>query len=285
MYNAFYGFKESPFNLTPNSRFFYASDKHAEALSSLIYAVNERKGFIVITGEIGSGKTTVTRALLNKLDARTDVALISNTHLGSRDLLMAILDDLEIEYKPGPKARLLSQFTEYLIRQLKNRTNVVLIIDEAQNLKPSVLEEVRMLSNLETESEKLIQIILIGQPELQKKLALAQLEQLRQRVAVYYHLRPLDQQETRNYILHRLRVASGSGQQYFTDGAIDLIYRFSLGVPRIINHVCDQSLLSGYIDEKKTIDEQMVQQVIQDSPMVRLASGKKSSLDTQEALI
>ncbi|MDE2027573.1 MAG: AAA family ATPase [Candidatus Omnitrophica bacterium] len=276
MYNEFYGFKEPPFNLTPNSRFFFASDKHAEALSSLVYAINQRKGFIVITGEIGSGKTTVTRALLNKLDAKTDVALIANTHLGSRDLLMAILDDLEIEYKPGPKARLLSQFTEYLIRQLKNRVNVVLIIDEAQNLKPSVLEEVRMLSNLETEEEKLIQIILIGQPELKKKLCLPQLEQLRQRVAVYYHLKPLDRQESRKYILHRLKVASGTDRRYFTDAAIERIYEYSIGVPRIINHICDQSLLSGYIDEIQTIDEHLVQQVILDSPLLQPSSARKN---------
>ena len=203
MYNQFYGFKESPFNLTPNSRFFFASHKHTEALDSLVYAINQRKGFVVITGEIGSGKTTVCRTLLSRLDRHTQVALITNTHLNSKDLLMMVLEDLEIEFSNGSKSKLLSQLNSYLIDQIKQDNNVVLIIDEAQNLKPSVLEEIRMLSNLETETEKLIQIILLGQPELKQKLALSRLEQLRQRIAVYFHLSPLT--EDRN---HRIRACT-----------------------------------------------------------------------------
>ena len=142
MYHKYYGFKESPFNLTPNSKFFFSSAKHAEALSTLIYAINERKGFVVITGNIGSGKTTVCRALLNQLDSRTQTALVTNTHMSGKDLLMAILEDLEVDFKPGSKAKLHSQLNHYLIEQLQLDNNVVLIIDEAQNLTPSVLEEV-----------------------------------------------------------------------------------------------------------------------------------------------
>ncbi len=277
MYYNFYGFKEPPFNLTPNSRFFFSSPKHAEALDSLRYAISHRKGFIVITGEIGSGKTTVCRTLLNQLDKKTELALITNTHLSGKDLLVTLLDDLEIEFQPGwSKARLLSALNEYLIKQLHNDTNVVLIIDEAQNLKPAVLEEIRMLSNLETETEKLIQIILIGQPELKQKLALNRLEQLRQRISVYFHLSPLNLEETKEYVHYRLKIASEKprSQPHFTDAALNLVYQFSHGVPRLINQICDFALLTGYVDELETIDENIMREVIGESPMNQLVKDK-----------
>jgi general secretion pathway protein A len=276
MYLKFYGFKEEPFNLTPNSKFFFSSHKHSEALCSLIYAIEQRKGFIVITGEIGSGKTTVCRTLLNKLNKNTEVALVTNTHLNSKDLLLTILEDLEIEFNPNwSKAKLLSSLNDYLITQLQRGRNVVLIIDEAQNLKPAVLEEVRMLSNLETEKEKLIQIILIGQPELKDKLALSRLEQLRQRVAVYFHLSPLDLHETKEYIYHRLKIASENKSDYFTEDAVKLVYQFSKGVPRLINQICDFAFLTGYVDEAGVIDERIVAEVIDESPMQRLTYEDK----------
>lgn len=270
MYHDFYGFKESPFNLTPNSKYFFSSAKHMEALSTLIYAIKERKGFVVITGNIGSGKTTICRALLNQLDNKTQTALITNTHMSGKDLLVSILEELEVEFELGSKSKLLSQLNSYLIEQLRRNHNVVLMIDEAQNLSPAVLEEVRMLSNLETENEKLIQIIFLGQPELKKKLALPRLEQLRQRIAVYFHLTPLNEEETTQYILHRLKVASGTDQEYFTDKAIGMIYQFSQGVPRLINQICDSALLTGYIAEKKIIDDQVLLEVIGESPMVQI---------------
>ena len=248
MYNNFYGFKESPFNLTPNSRFFFASHKHTEALDSLIYAIDQRKGFVVITGEIGSGKTTVCRTLLNRLDRHTQIALVTNTHLSGKDLLMTILEEFEIDFVPGSKSKLLSQLNAYLIDQLERNNNVVLIIDEAQNLKPSVLEEIRMLSNLETETEKLIQIILLGQPELKQKLSLHSLEQLRQRVSVYFHLSPLGVEDAKQYIRYRTQVASGSNREYFTEQALDAIYQFSKGVPRLVNQICDNAFLAGYVE-------------------------------------
>ena len=267
MYHKFYGFKESPFTLTPNSKFFFPSAKHTEALNAMVYAIEERKGFVVITGEIGSGKTTVCRTLLNKLEANTKVALIANTHVSSRELLMFILDDLEVSYTPGPKSKLIAQLNNFLIEQLHRDNNVVLIIDEAQNLTPSVLEEVRMLSNLETETEKLIQIIFLGQPELREKLALSRLKQLQQRIAVYFHLNPLTRDETREYVYHRLRIASGTDHKYFTNGAIDLIYQFSQGTPRLINQICDSALLAGYASDSHIIDEETLKEVIIDSPM------------------
>ena len=277
MYKKMYGFSESPFNMTPNSRFFFQSARHTEALSTLVYAIRERKGFVVITGDVGAGKTTVCRALLNQLDTQTETALVTNTHLSAKDLLFTILDDFGVEYKPGSKARLLAQLNNYLITQIQEDKNVVLIIDEAQNLSASVLEEVRMLSNLETEHEKLIQIILLGQPELKDTLASNRLRQLRQRIAVFYHLPPLGPEDTRAYILHRLRVASSSDRQYFTDEAINLVYRFSQGVPRLINQICDSALLSGYIYGAEMIDEKIMQEVIKESPIAQIEEINKKT--------
>lgn len=282
MYHKFYGFKEAPFNMTPSSRFFYESGKHVEALSTLIYAIESRKGFVVITGEIGSGKTTVCRTLLNKLDARTQTALVTNTHISGKDLLCTILEDLGVEYTHGSKAQLLSQLNAYLIEQLRSGHNVVVIIDEAQNLKPNVLEEVRMLSNLETENEKLVQIIFLGQPELKKKLALPKLEQLRQRIAVFYHLTPLTEEDAKKYIMHRLRIASKSDRQYFTNHALDIVYQFSRGVPRLINQICDSALLNGFIYEKEVIDHELMQEVVKESPSSQITVEGKDKSDIDE---
>ncbi len=279
MYLQFYGFQEPPFNITPNSRFFFSSTKHTEALSTLVYAISERKGFVVITGDIGSGKTTVCRALVNKLDSRTQIALITNTLMSGRDLITTILEDLEVDFTSGSKAKLLSQLNSYLIEQLRSNNNVVLIIDEAQNLTPSVLEEVRLLSNLETENEKLIQIIFLGQPELKKKLALSKLEQLRQRIAVFYHLYPLTQKETHEYVLHRLKVASGSDRNYLTPEALELVYQFSKGIPRLVNQICDSAFLTGYINESKIIDATILKEVIAESPMTLIGDGTKKDIN------
>ncbi len=273
MYYQYYGFKEPPFNLTPNSKFFFQSEKHMEALSTLIYAINERKGFVVITGDIGSGKTTVCRTLLNQLDPKTQTALITNTRLGGKDLLLTIMNDLEIKYEPGSKAKLHAQLNNYLIDQLTHDRNVVVIIDEAQNLSPTVLEEVRLLSNLETENEKLIQIIFLGQPELKQKLALPKLEQLRQRIAVYFELTPLNYEDSKKYIFHRLEIASDSKREFFTAEAIDYVYQFSKGIPRLINQLCDSSLLTAYTKEATIIDTEIIKEVISESPMIRIGGA------------
>jgi len=262
MYEKFYGFNDKPFNMTPDSKFFYASAKHEEALNCLLLAIAERNGFVVITGEIGSGKTTVCRTLLNKLDPLTKVALVLNTHLGKKELLTTILEDLEIEYKSNSKTHILSALNKYLLEQISKDINVVLIIDEAQNLTPSVIEEVRMLSNLETEKEKLIQIVLIGQPELKKKLSLPRLEQFRQRIVFQYHLEPLSHEETTGYIKHRLKTAGNINADIFTQEAIDKIYNFSQGVPRLINLACHNSLITGVANESRVITDVIVKDTL-----------------------
>jgi len=285
MYEKFYEFSEKPFNTTPDSKFFFPSAKHTEALNSLIYAINERKGFVVITGEIGAGKTTVCRTMLNKLDLNTKVGIITNTHLTCKELIAEMLDEFEVEYKPGTKQKLLSQLNQYLIKQLSNNVNTVLIIDEAQNLTPKVLEEVRMLSNLETEKEKLIQIILVGQPQLRIKLANIRLEQFKQRIALYYHISALNRDETQGYIFHRLKLVSENGCDIFTPKAIDLIYAHSRGIPRVINLVCDSALLSGYIYETHKITEKIIHEVAKERDFNQTCDLRPATCDTDDPKI
>jgi len=262
MYESFFGFTEKPFSVTPDTKFFFPSEKHEEALNTLIFAILDRKGFAVVTGEIGSGKTTIWHTLLNKLDKGTKVALITNTHLTPKQMVMAILDEFEIPFKDNwLKVRMLNALNKFLIEQISLGFNVVVVIDEAQNLNASTLEEVRMLSNLETEKEKLLQIILMGQPELRDILALDGLEQLRQRIAVYYHIYPLNSEETKRYIAHRLKVAGSNGNVIFDDNSINKIYDYSKGVPRRINTICDRALLTGYIREKRTLSGDIVDEV------------------------
>jgi len=264
MYEKFYKFKHKPFNMTPDSHFFFASSKHEEALNRLLVSISEKSGFAVVTGEVGSGKTTVCRTLLNKLDPTTKVALVLNTHLGKKELITTILEDLRIEYKSNSKTHLLLALNEYLLEQSKNDNNVVLIIDEAQNLTPSVLEEIRMLSNLETEDEKLIQIVLLGQPELRKKLNLPKMEQFSQRIVFFYHLQPLDREESGEYIKHRLKIAGNEDADIFTQEAIDDIYEYSGGVPRLINLACHNALINGLVYEAKEITETIAAEAIED---------------------
>lgn len=285
MYEKFYEFTEKPFNTTPDSKFFFPSSKHTEALNSLIYAISERKGFVVITGEIGAGKTTVCRTLLNKLELNTRVATITNTHLTCKELIAEILEELEVEYKPGTKQKLLSQLNTYLIRQLAQDINVVLIIDEAQNLTSKVLEEVRMLSNLETEKEKLIQIILVGQPQLRVKLENIKLEQFKQRISVYYHINPLTKNETEEYIFHRLKLVSSNGFYIFSPKAIDLIYEHSRGIPRLINLICDSALLSGFIYNTKKLTEHIISEVVRERDFYHLDEEDNQETSSKDTTI
>lgn len=264
MYEKFYKLNSKPFNLTPDSEFFFASPKHEEALNRLLLAISERNGFTVITGEIGSGKTTVCRTLLSKLDPTTKVTLILNTHLTKREFLTSILDDLGIEYKSNSKTHLLSALNKFLIEQASQDVNVVLIVDEAQNLTPSVLEEVRMLSNLETEKDKLIQIILIGQPELRAKLMHPKLEQFSQRIVLYYHLAALDFAETEAYIKFRLNKAGNAAQDIFSPEAILEIFKYSNGIPRLINLACHNALISGLVYEASFITAEIARESIQE---------------------
>jgi len=264
MYREFFGLKEKPFNITSDPNFLYLSRVHREAFSHLLYGIKERKGFIEITGEVGAGKTTLCRALLSKLDRNTKSAFIFNSTLPEMQLLQAILEDYGMVVTKRNKVALLKQLNNFLIEELTRGNNVVLIIDEAQNLKASILEEIRMLSNLETDKEKLFQIILVGQPELKNKLASPGLKQLRQRIAVRFHITPLEKDEVGDYINHRLTVAGATGQISFTPEAIDCVYRFTGGIPRIINMVCDKSMLTAYVMETRTVTLPIIEKSIQE---------------------
>lgn len=247
--------------MTPDPSFFFPSQKHTEALSSLIYAVTEKRGFVVVTGEIGSGKTTVCRTLLQKLDPAAKIALITNTNLTAKQLLEAVCRDFGLQTEKQTKVGLLSNLNRFLVEQNEAGNAVVLILDEAQDLSVKALEEIRLISNIETDTQKLMQIMLLGQPELRDKLTMPELEQLRQRVSLRYHLRGLDREETGRYIEHRLRVAGDEGRVRFTKGAVDSLYEFSRGVPRLINVVCDQALLLGYLRETRKLDEAIVREI------------------------
>ncbi len=279
VYKSFFGLKERPFNVTADPNFLFFSKKHREAFDHLIYGIKERKGFLEITGEIGTGKTTLCRALLGQLDEKTKTAFILNSNLPEMQLLLAIVTDLGLTVKPKTKISLLTELNRFLIAELKAGSNVVLIIDEAQNLKAAQLEQIRLLSNLETDKEKLIQIVLVGQPQLKEKLDSPELEQLRQRIAVRYHILPLDNTEVGDYIYHRLRVAGAGGDRTGgdraegdrTDGGITFepdalaeIYEYSSGVPRLINLICDRALLLGFAMETKTMTLDMIKRSVEE---------------------
>ena len=255
MYRAFYKLRENPFNVTSDPQFLFLSPAHQEALDHLRYGINERKGFLTITGEIGAGKTTLCRALINGLDERTRVALILNAVLPELQLLEAIVEDFGIVAARRTKVALIRAINSFLLEQLQQGNNAVLIIDDAQNLKPSSLETIRMLSNLETEKEKLLQIVLVGQPQLREKLELPELVQLKQRIAVRFHLRALNEREVGPYIRHRLAVAGSPGTIVFGEDAVGAIFRYSGGIPRLINIVADKALLHGFVKESFTIGE------------------------------
>lgn len=264
MYREFFGLREKPFNVTSDPNFLFLSRVHKEALSHLLYGIKERKGFLEITGEVGAGKTTLCRALLNQLDSNTKSALILNSTLPELQLLQNILEDFGIPVDRRNKISMLKLLNDFLMSEVAKGNNVILIIDEAQNLKNSMLEEIRMLSNLETEKEKLFQIILVGQPELRNKLGSVQLRQLRQRIAVRFHITPLEKDEAAKYIYHRLAVAGSKGDIVFAPEAVECIYGFSGGIPRIINMVCDKSLLAAYVMETKNVDLSIIEKSIKE---------------------
>jgi len=258
MYEAFYGFKERPFSLTPDPKFLYLSEKHSEALAHLSYGITNRNGFVMITGEIGTGKTTICRNLLNQLDPSIQLAFIFNPALEPVELLKKICQEFGIATQADNVLELTEILNQFLLERAAEGKNCVLLIDEAQNLEPRVLEQIRLLSNLETETEKLLQIILIGQPELGEKLAQHQLRQLSQRITARYHLRPLNRRETAAYVAYRIRVAQPEKEVRFTPAALRAIYRYSRGVPRVINAIGDRALLIGYTEDTTTITPRMV---------------------------
>jgi len=258
VYQEYFGLKKMPFSLAPDPAFLYLCRQYTEVISFMLYGIRERKGFLEITGEIGTGKTTLCRAVLNSLDPHTKSAYIFNSDLSEFELLKTIARDLGILGGETSKWDIINALNNFLLGQLEAGNNVVIIIDEAQNLKPEVLEQIRLLSNLETDQEKLLQIVLVGQPQLRAKLASPSLAQLRQRISIRYHLNPLSKGETEGYIEHRLRVAGSRGSVLFEGAAVDGIYAFSRGIPRMINVVGDKALLAAFVLERRRVTAKMV---------------------------
>ena len=269
MYESFFGLKEAPFNITPDPRFVYFSKHHLEAISALLYGVEHRRGFIQITGEIGAGKTTLIRTLLEKLEGRVHTSLVLNPKLSELELLQAIVEDFGL--KPAGKKRkdYFDALNVFLIEELKKGFNAVVIVDEAQLLSPRALEQIRLLSNFETTTQKLLQIIFVGQPELKELLNRRELLQLRQRVTVRYHLPELPREEVGRYISHRLRVAGAQGN-YFSEEALDLIDQLSAGIPRIINVLADRAMLAAFTQNVMIIGPSLVECAQNDLEGVRV---------------
>jgi general secretion pathway protein A len=265
MYCPFFGLQEKPFSLTPDPRFLFLSQSHQEALGHLLYGIEDRKGFIAITGEVGTGKTLLCRALLNRLGRHVRTALIFNSFMSEIELLRSINEDYGIPQGTGTRKELIDHLNHYLIDEFSAGRNAVLIIDEAQNLAPPVLEQIRMLSNLETDRGKLLQIVLVGQPELRQQLARPDLRQLNQRIALRYHIQPFNRQETEDYIKHRLVVAGSQGGVKLSRRALSDLYRLSDGIPRKINLLCDRAMLAAYVQGSHVIEHQHVRQAWSES--------------------
>src|SRR6476660_3188848 len=288
LYQQYFGLREAPFNISPDPDFLFLSASHREALAQISYGINGRKGFIVLTGEVGTGKTTLIRSLLNQVGANTYTALIFNNVASARDLMRYICEDFGIagvkSYRQDIHDYVVS-LNEFLLATYQQGENCALIIDEAQNLSADVLESVRLLSNFETSKDKLLQILLVGQPELAERLNSPELRQLKQRVTLRYRLRNLSLAESSEYIKNRLQIARGN-TALFTHKAVETIYSYSRGIPRIVNVLCDNGLLTAYALGKKEVDASIIREVAEDlnlrgaaQPVVVLSKG---SLDSEE---
>jgi general secretion pathway protein A len=276
MYTSFFGFTCKPFQLSPDPEFLFMSRGHKRALTFLNYGMADNAGFILVTGEIGVGKTTILRSMIKKIPQDVKLARINNTKVTSDQLISMINEEYGIDTKGDDKTRMLSKLTDFLISQYAAGGRSMIIIDEAQNLSPDLLEEIRLLSNLETDKSKLLQIILVGQPELDVTLSSPGLEQLRQRIAINTHINPLSLEETEAYIRHRLKIAGNEEGVTFQPGVVETIYDFSKGVPRLINMICDFTLLAAFVDNTKTIDLGLMKETIRElaveKPEVRAAA-------------
>jgi len=287
VYLDFLGLREQPFSITADPSFLYLSRKHREALSHMIYGIRERKGFVEITGEIGTGKTTLCKALLRHLEPTTKSALLLQPAFSGIQLLQSIAQDFGMNPMRNNRFTLFHQLNTFLLEQASLGNNVVLIIDEAQNLSLRLLEEIRMLSNFETDKMKLIQIILVGQPQLREKLAQPALEQLRQRIGVRFHITPLELDEVSTYIEHRLRFAGSDGSLEWTPEATEEVARCANGIPRLINQICDRSLLACYVLQTKRVTGEIIRRGFQElSGQVETADGNGAeAVPTQEGVL
>ncbi|RFA32120.1 ExeA family protein [Alkalilimnicola ehrlichii] len=271
MYLEFFGFTEHPFRLTPDADFLYMSKAHARAKAYMDYTVLSRDGFVVVTGEIGSGKTTLINKLVAELPEDVVVAKIFQTQLNETEFLQAVLTEFGIESYATSKTELLNLLNEFLIECYSADRRVLLTIDEAQNLSDKVLEEIRLLSGLETNKDKLLSIILTGQPELAEVIDSPHMEQLAQRVRLRFHLGALSEDETQNYIRHRMQIA-GNEQDVFLDDALPLIYEYTGGTPRLINSLCDMALLTAFVDQRETVDETVITASVEELGWVPFSS-------------
>jgi len=260
----YYGLTEPPFDITPNPRFLFYSAKHREAFNHLLYGIRERKGFVQLTGEVGAGKTTLCRAMLEALEGQFATALILNPIMTSEELVKAVATEYGLPINGLDRLDTLAVINHFLMQQAERGQDTVLIIDEAQDLTDELLEQVRLLSNFETDNRKLLQIVLMGQPELRDRLNNPKLRQLRQRITVRYHLPPLSRYEVNHYIQHRLQVAGAKGAPYFTQPALWRVYSYSQGIPRLLNAVCDKALLAGFVSQQEKIDYRMIGRAVKE---------------------
>jgi general secretion pathway protein A len=264
VYLQYYSLTEAPFDITPNPRFLFYSPKHREAYNHLLYGIRERKGFVQLTGEVGAGKTTLCRAMLEQLDGQFATALILNPVMSPDELMKAIAIEFGLDVRDMDRLETIEEINKFLLWQVEMGKDAVLIIDEAQDLTDELLEQVRLLSNLELDNRKLLQIVLMGQPELRDRLNNPRLKQLRQRITVRYHLLPLNRYEVNQYIQHRLEVSGAKGSPYFTQPALWRVHRYSGGIPRLVNAVCDKALLAGYVQQTDKIDYGTVGQAVRE---------------------
>ena len=262
MYTEFFGLSAKPFDLLPNPKFLYLSKGHRKALSYLQYGVQEHAGFTLLTGEVGSGKTTLLRDIINKIGSDVTLSMIFNTRVDGRQLIAMINADFGLETEGKDKVRLITELNDFLLGECSSNRQPIIIIDEAQNLTTEGLEEIRLLSNLEADNFKMVQIILVGQPELKQIIAQPSLRQLRQRISISCHLNPLNREESEEYVYHRLATVGSRDCVTFLDGVFDQIYRFSGGVPRLINLICDFLLLSAFVEETREIDLALVDDAV-----------------------